>query len=212
MSIRVIVVDDHHLVRLGLRRLLDKEQGIHVVDEAVNGQDAIDAVARVRPDVVVMDIRMPVVDGIEAVGRIHNAHSDARVVMLSMYSDSGLISRAFTKGASGFVSKNSTVEELAQAIRTAYRGGTHRPRRLERVDSIVNSDLENNGSRLTTRERQILRLIASSQTNRQVSETLSISIKTVEHHRNNLMKKMNSHSLAELIHAAIRLGFICQEE
>lgn len=183
-----------------------------MVDEAVDGQDAIDVVARVRPDVVVMDIRMPVVDGIEAVGRIHSAHSEARVVMLSMYSETGLIRRAFAKGASGFVSKNSTAEELVQAIYTAYEGGTRRPRRLERVDSTLNSGLEDPSSRLTTRERQILRLIASIQTNRQVSATLSISVKTVEHHRNNLMKKLNSHSFAELIHAAIRLGLIDQEE
>ena len=210
MSIRVILADDHHLVRLGLRCLLDKEQGLQVVDEAVDGQDAIDAAARVRPDVVVMDIKMPVVDGIEAMGRIRDAHSETRVVMLSMYSETALIRKAFDNGASGFVCKNSTAEELVQAIRIAYRGGTHRPKKLKRVDPTLYPDLDDPRSRLTVRERQILRLIASGQTNRQVSETLSISIKTVEHHRNNLMGKLNSHSLAALIHAAIGLGLIDQ--
>lgn len=128
MSIRVMIADEHHLVRHGLRCLLDKEREIHVVHEAADGQDAIESVAWVRPDVVVMDVELPGIDGIEAAGRIRAAYSETRVVMLSKHSDPFLISNALSKGASGFVCLDSSIEELVLAIRTAYRGSIHRSR------------------------------------------------------------------------------------
>ena len=212
MMIRVVIADDHHLVRQGLRRLLDKERDIQVVDEAADGQDAIDAVVRVRPDVVLMDFKMPVVDGIEAMDRIRDAHPASRVVMLSMYSDPVLIRKAFANGASGFVRKDAATEELVQAIRTAKRGGIHRSSKLEQTESTFKHSLAESQPQLTARERQILQLIASGQTNLRISIRLRVSVKTIEHHRNNLMKKLNSHSLADLIRTAIKFSLIDQED
>ena len=210
MTIRVIIADDHHLVRQGLRRLLDNERDIRVVDEAADGQGAIDAVARVRPDVIVMDVKMPVVNGIEAACRLRDAHPETRVVVLSMYTDPVLIEKALSNGVSGFVCKDSPAEELVLAIRTAYGGGIHKSNKQFKAESTLSQSLVVSKSRLTTRERQILQLIASGRTNRQVSEKLSVSVKTIGHHRNNLMKKLNSHSLGDMIRTAIKLGLIDQ--
>lgn len=212
MTISVVLADDHHLIRQGLRRLLHKERDIRVVGEAADGEDAIEAVARIRPDVIVMDVEMPGIDGIEAAERIRDAYSETRVVMLSMYSDPVLIRKALANGASGFVYKCSTAEELVLAIRTAYGGGIHRSNKNVPAESTLNRSLVESKSRLTSRERQILQMIASGLTNRQVSERLHVSVKTIGHHRNSLMAKLDSHSLSDLIRTALKLGMIDQEE
>ena len=212
MAIRVVLADDHHLVRRGLRQLLTRECDIEVVDESSDGQAAIDSVARFRPDDVVMDVRMPVIDGIEATGRIRTSFSDTQVVMLSMHSDPVLIRKALANGARGYVLKESIGEELVHAIRTAYRGATHRSRVVERAEAIYSQSHAESNFLLTSSERQILQLIASGLSNRQISERLRVSVKTVENHRNNLMAKLNTHSLSDLIRTAIKLGLIDQKE
>ena len=206
--IRVVIADDHHLVRQGLRHLLVQERDIQVVGEATDGQDAIDMVSQLRPDVVVMDVEMPIVNGIEATKRICDSIADTRLVMLSMYSDSALIRKALEYGAGGYVLKQSVSKELVDAIRSVYRGVAYRPRTLDRLDYSFGRFSRDGETSLTAREQEILHLISAGQTNRQIAATLSISVKTVENHRVNLMSKLNAHSLPELIRTAIKRGLI----
>ena len=210
--IRVIIADDHHLIRHGLRDLLEKESDIRVVAEAKDGQEVVDAMHRVRTDVIVMDVEMPGINGIEATRRIRASFSEIRVVMLSMHSDPVLIRKALDNGARGYVLKKAAGEELVKAIRTVCRGATYQSRAMDHADYLYGEYPHGTPPQLTPREREILRLIASGRSNRQIAETMQISIKTVQNHRINLMAKLNTHSLPDLIRTAIKLGLINLEE
>ena len=206
--IQVIIVDDHHLVRKGLRQLLERELNIRVVAEAADGREALGIVDRHRPDVVVMDVEMPGINGIEATGRIRTEYPETQVVMLSMHSDPVLIRRAFDKGARGYVLKKSMGVELIKAIRTVCKGVTYHSRSIERSKYPVEQQPRSTTPQLTVREREVLRLIAAGNTNQQIAGTLRISVKTVEIHRSNLMAKLSTHSLPDLIRTAIKLGLV----
>lgn len=206
--IRVLIVDDHHLVREGLRNLLEKEHDFNVVGEASNGQEAIATVESVRPDVVVMDVEMPVINGIEATSRIRDTFSRTKVLMLSMHSDPALIRRAIRSGARGYVLKHTVSGELVSAIRTVCRGVVHRSRALQEAESVYGQFVHDTKPCLTPREREILQLITAGHSNRQIASSLSISIKTVAAHRTNLMAKLNTHSLPDLVHTSLKLGLI----
>ncbi len=210
--IRVVIADDHNLVRQGLRQLLDRERDISVVAEASDGREAIDIVRRTRPDVVVMDVEMPEMNGIEATNRIREMHSDTQMVMLSMYSDPYLIRKALDSGARGYVLKQSISTELVKAIHTVCSGVTYRSRTTETAESDAGSFSQGTRPQLTTREHEILKLIAAGHTNRQIGKALSINMKTVDNHRTNLMAKLNTHSLPDLIRTSIRLGLIEVED
>lgn len=210
--IRAIIADDHHLIRQGLRDLLSKELDIQVVAEAADGQDAIDAVHRVQADVIVMDVDMPGINGIEATRKIRASFPEIQVVMLSMHSGPGLIRNALDIGARGYVLKKSTDEELVKAIRTVCGGRTYQSRAVDHADYLYGEYPHGTPPQLTPRESEILRLIASGQFNRQIAETMRISIKTVQNHRIHLMAKLNAHSLPELIRTAVKLGLIDLEE
>lgn len=206
--IRVIIVDDHHLVRQGLRQLLEREFDIQVVAEAADGQEAIETADRLRPDVVVMDVEMPGINGIEAAGRIRKEYTGIQVVMLSIHSDPVLIRQAFDRGARGYVLKKSISVELVRAIRTVCRGTTYHSLSIEQAEQAFEQPPRSTKPQLTLREREILQLIATGITNQRIAETLRISIKTVEIHRSNLMAKLGTHSLPDLIRTAIRLGLV----
>ena len=206
--IRVVIADDHHLIRQGLRDLLSKEPDIQVVAEATDGRDVMDAVRRIRTDVIVMDVEMPGIDGIEATRRIRASSSEIQVVMLSMHSDPDLIRKALDNGARGYVLKKSAGEELVKAIRTVCRGVTYQSRAMDHADYLYGEYPQGTPPRLTPRESEILRLIASGRSNPQIAETMRISVKTVQNHRINLMAKLDTHSLPELIRTAIKLGLI----
>ncbi|MDE2845716.1 MAG: response regulator transcription factor [Gemmatimonadota bacterium] len=210
--IRVIIADDHHLIRHGLRDLLSKEPDIQVVAEATDGRDVMDVVHRVRTDVIVMDVEMPGIGGIEATRNIRASFSEIQVVMLSMHSDPDLIRKALDNGARGYVLKKSAGEELVKAIRTVCRGVTYHSRAMDHADDQYEEYPQGTPPRLTPREHEVLRLIASGRSNRQIAETMRISIKTVQNHRINLMAKLNTHSLPDLIRTAIKLGLINLEE
>ena len=201
-------MDDHHLVRQGLRQLLEREFDIQVVAEAADGQEAIETADRLRPDVVVMDVEMPGINGIEAAGRIRKEYTGIQVVMLSIHSDPVLIRQAFDRGARGYVLKKSISVELVRAIRTVCRGTTYHSLSIEQAEQAFEQPPRSTKPQLTLREREILQLIATGITNQRIAETLRISIKTVEIHRSNLMAKLGTHSLPDLIRTAIRLGLV----
>jgi DNA-binding NarL/FixJ family response regulator len=208
--IRVVVVDDHHLVRQGIRALLEKSEDVDVVGEAADGREAIDLVERLLPDVLVMDVAMPRLNGIEAAGRIHALGVPTRVIILSMYSDRSLVRQALHKGAVGYLLKRSVAEELVLAVRAASRGEVFLSPEVSR--SVVNDLLATSAApvesgpldRLTAREREVLQLIAEGHTNRSIAQMLGLSIKTIEKHRSSLMTKLDIHDVAGLVRFAVK--------
>jgi DNA-binding NarL/FixJ family response regulator len=216
--IRVIVVDDHHLVRQGIRALLDKADGIEVVGEAADGQEAVELVERLIPDVLVMDLAMPRLSGTQAVGRVRALGVGTQVVILSMYSDETLVRQALRNGARGYLLKRSVTEELLLAIRAASRGEIYLSPAVSRsvvADFLTlqtGAEASSPFERLTSREREVLQLIAEGNTNSAIAQVLTVSVKTIEKHRANLMSKLDVHDLAGLICVAIKHGLIFLDE
>ena len=216
--IRVVVAEDHHLVRQGIRALLERTDDITVVGEAANGHEAVELVKRLAPDVLVMDIAMPRLNGLQAMGQIRTLGVATQVVVLSMYSDETLVRQALRKGARGYLLKRSVAEELLLAIRAANRGDLYLSPAISRAivtdllrledDAKVLSPFE----RLTPREREVLQLIAEGHTNTAIAQILKISVKTVEKHRGNLMSKLDVRNLAGLIRTAIKHGLVLPDE
>jgi DNA-binding NarL/FixJ family response regulator len=212
--IRIVIADDSHLVRQGIRALLEKEKDIQVVGEAADGREAIELVERLLPDVVVMDISMPGLNGIEAVKRIRALDVKTRIVILSMYSDESLVREALKNGVNGYLTKRALTEELLSAVHAAILGKTYLSREVSDyvlkspLDSRVVSPETKMYDLLTSREREVLQLIAEGNTNRLIAERLGISEKTVEKHRSNLMSKLKVHDVASLIRIAIRQKLI----
>jgi len=212
--IRVIIADDHHLVRRGIRSLLDNAGDIQVIGEADNGQAAIDLVRSVKPEVVVMDIAMPRMDGAQATEQIMSLDLPTQVVILSMHSDATLAQQLLRLGVKGYLLKESIAEELPIAIRAASQGQVYlSPAISQPVLSTLMMPQpeevpESPAELLTPREREVLQLIAEGHTNNAIAETLSISVKTVEKHRSNLMSKLNVHDLPTLIRKAIQYKLI----
>jgi DNA-binding NarL/FixJ family response regulator len=216
--IRVIIADDHHLVRQGIRALLEKADDIEVVGEAAEGREAVELVERLVPDVLVMDIAMPRLDGNQAIGQVRALGVATQVVMLSMYSDETLVRQALRNGAKGYLLKRSVTEELLLAIRAAVRGEIYLSPAISQ--SVVSgflalrtdTDESNPHSRLTSREQEVLQLISEGYTNKAIAQILKVSPKTVEKHRANLMSKLNVRDLAGLMRAGIKHGLILIEE
>ncbi len=216
--IRVIVADDHHLVRQGIRALLEKADDIEVVGESADGQEAVELVKRLIPDVLVMDIAMPRLDGNQAIVRVRALGVATQVVVLSMYSDETLVRQALQNGAKGYLLKHSVTEELLLAIRAASRGEIYLSPAIS--GSVVagfltlqtDVDASSPFERLTPREREVLQLISEGRTNSAIAQILAVSVKTVEKHRANLMSKLNVHDLAGLIRATIKHDLIFLDE
>ncbi len=216
--IRVVVAEDHHLVRQGIRALVEKAHDIEVIGEAADGQEALELVDQLAPDVLVIDIAMPRLDGLQAIGRMHAHGVATQTVVLSMYSDETLVRQALRKGARGYLLKRSVAEELLLAIRAANRGDIYLSPAISRAivtdllrledDAKVLSPFE----RLTPREREVLQLIAEGHTNTAIAQMLKISVKTVEKHRRNLMSKLDVRNLAGLIRTAIKHGLVLPDE
>lgn len=212
--IRVIIADDHHLVRQGIRSLLDNAGDIQVIGEADNGQAAIDLVRSLKPEVVVMDIAMPRMDGAQATEQIMSLDLPTQVVILSMHSDATLAQQLLRLGVKGYLLKESIAEELPIAIRAASQGQVYLSPAISQP--VLNTLMmpqpeevpESPAELLTPREREVLQLIAEGHTNNAIAETLSISVKTVEKHRSNLMAKLNVHDLPTLIRKAIQYKLI----
>ncbi|MBN1886648.1 MAG: response regulator transcription factor [Thermoflexales bacterium] len=213
--IRVVIVDDHHLVRQGIRALLEREADIQVVGEAESGAEVVKLVESSRPDVVVMDISMPRMDGTLATEQLHTLYPQTPVVILSMYSDEALVRRALQIGARGYLLKRSVTEELLLAIRAAARGELYLSPAISSsvvADFLTQPQEADPFDRLSPREREALKLIAEGYTNTAVAQAMNISVKTVEKHRASLMDKLNVHDLAGLIRAAIKHGLVFLDE
>ncbi len=214
-KIRVLLAEDHTIVRKGLRSLLDDEAEIEVVGEAEDGQQAIQKTEQLSPDVVVMDITMPVLNGLEATRQIKKLWPGVKVVVLTVHSTEEHIFQILRAGASGYVVKQGAVHELLQAIRAAYRGDTFLSPIISRqaVDEYGQraTAMEDKYDKLTSREREVLQMIAEGHTNREIAGRLHITVKTVEAHRSRLMDKLDLRSIAELTRYALRKGMIEQD-
>jgi DNA-binding NarL/FixJ family response regulator len=197
--IRVLLAEDHVMVRAGLRALLERDKSIKVIGEASNGQAAVDLTVELKPDVLVLDIMMPRLNGIQAAEQIRTLELNVKILFVSMYSDAGLVHQALQTGANGYILKTSAAEELLEAIRAVARG--------ERYLGETISSMEMESSfRLNLKE--ILQLIAEEYTSGEVANILSISSKTVEKHRASLMEKLQVRNLAGLVRFAIKYGLI----
>lgn len=212
MSIRVMLVDDHQIVREGLRSLLASREGVQVIGEAGDGRAAITLSQELRPDVVVMDIGMPDLNGIEATRRIRADQPRVKVVALSMHSDRRFLTEALKAGASGYLLKDSAFDELEVAIRAVHAGQTYLSPRI--TDAVVEGYLRQRSTPeepsvfavLSPREREVLQLVAEGHATKQIASSLHVSVKTVETHRRQIMNKLSIHSVAELTKYAIREG------
>jgi len=208
-KIRVVLADDHAVLREGLRSLLSLQEDMEVIGEAGDGQAALALVERLRPDVVVMDIAMPVMDGLEATRRMSQAYPATRVLILSQHDNREYVFSVLQAGAAGYVLKKSGGAQVAAAIRDIFREGAFLPPAIARevMDRYVKQPQDRiDQPRLTERERQVLGLIAEGKSNRDIAELLCLSVKTVMAHRTNIMDKLDIHSRAELVKYAIRQG------
>jgi DNA-binding NarL/FixJ family response regulator len=213
-KIRVLVVDDHTIVRDGISALLALAPDIEVVGESANGKDALEAVHKLTPDVVLMDIAMPVMGGLEATRRICREFPRIKVIALTQYDDREYVLPAIEAGASGFISKNAASSDLTTGIRSVYRGDSFLSPYVARVvvqDYQQGSTTKKSNDpydNLTDREREILKLLAEGYTTQEIADTLIISPKTVEGHRTNLMAKLSIRNRVELVKYALRKGII----
>jgi DNA-binding NarL/FixJ family response regulator len=211
--IRVVLVEDHAMVRAGLRALLEHAKDIHVLGEASNGHEAIELTKELKPDLLIMDIMMPRLNGIQAAQQMREMKLPARILLLSMYSDEGLVHQAIQSGVKGYVLKTSASEELIHAIHAVARGETYLSSEISTIalETALHprrAENDNPLDYLSPREKEILQLIAEEHTSMEIANLLSISEKTVEKHRANLMEKLNVRNLAGLVRFAVKHGLV----
>ena len=212
--IRLLLVDDHEVVRRGLRMLLENEADLNIVGEASTGKEAMKLVETLKPDVVIMDITLPDISGIDATQRIKDAHPEVAVVALTIHEDQQYFFEMLQVGASGYVPKRAAPDDLISAIRATYRGEMYIYPSLAKLlvgDFLARSgedDAKEAINGLTPREGEVLFLLADGKTNEEIAGILSISVHTVARHRENLMGKLGLHSRSELVKYAIRKGLI----
>jgi DNA-binding NarL/FixJ family response regulator len=213
-SIRVLLADDHKLIRAGLRLVVDQQPDLSVVGEADDGRQAVELAKSLKPDVVVMDIGMPNLNGIEAARQIREIRPDAAVVMLSMHSDEGYVLRAPGAGARAYLLKDSATTDLVQAIRAVAEGKSFFSPAASKVllqdymRKLRRSGGEDSYDLLSPREREVLQLVAEGKSNKEVASLLNLSVYTVETHRARIMQKLNLKGVPELILYAVRKGII----
>lgn len=212
-EIEILLADDHAIVRQGLRALLESDEKFKVVGEAGDGLEAIELVKKLKPDVVVLDVMMPNLNGLETARQLSKQFLHTKIIILSMYDDEGFVLEALGNGAAGYVLKDSTSNDLALAIREVFAGRKYLSPPLSDRAIAAYQQFSRTGSfdkydTLTTREREVLQLTVEGRTNGEIANTLGISVRTAETHRANLMKKLSVHSQADLIRYAIKRGII----
>jgi two-component system, NarL family, response regulator NreC len=206
----ILIVDDHQILRQGLRSLIEKIPGLEVLAEAEDGRTAVHLAQTLKPQLVIMDVGLPDLNGIEATRQVLIVSPHTRVIGLSMHSDRRFVANMLKAGASGYLLKDSAFEELATAIRAVLAGKSYLSQEVAHVvfqDYVAGPKSESSAfSILTLREREVLQLIAEGRSNRQIAEALYLSIKTVETHRQQIMNKLNLHNVADLVRYSIREG------
>ncbi|OHE75773.1 MAG: DNA-binding response regulator [Verrucomicrobia bacterium GWF2_62_7] len=216
MKTRVLLADDHKIMREGLRSLLAVTPGVEVVGEAGDGRTAVQLVLKLMPDVVVMDIGMPDLNGVDATRQIKTRAPRTKVIALSLHSDERFIAGMFKAGASGYLLKDGAFEELAHAIRTVAAGHTYLcPRIAKTVVKDYLRDAQtaasSGGHALSDREREVLQLVAEGRSTKEIAGLLDVSVKTIETHRTRIMERLGVHSVAELTKYAVRAGLTSLE-
>lgn len=212
--IRIVLAEDHHLVRQAIHALLERASDMQIVGEAADGQDAVALVQQLKPDVLLLDIAMPRLDGIQTAKRVCSLKVPTQVVMLSMHQDEATVRQALESGALGYVLKGSVYEELLLAIRAVCRG---EPYLAPAVAAIVLQGFLNHraaakqadtASRITPREREVIQALAEGRANREIAALLGISVRTVERHRANILSKLGAHDVTSLLRTARQLGLV----
>jgi DNA-binding NarL/FixJ family response regulator len=214
MLIRVVIADDHSVVRQGLRAWLERSGYIQVVGEAADGREAVAMVDELKPDVVMMDIAMPMLNGIDATAQVMRRRPDTKVIILSMHADESYILRALGAGAKGYLLKESTETDVLPAVRSVTEGKPYVTPSIARVlledyiRMLKQNNLQDSYDLLTEREREVLQLLAQGKSNKEVAQVLDLSPHTIESHRTNMMQKLNLHNTAEIVLYAVRKGIV----
>ena len=214
--IRVMLADDHTLVRNGIRSLLERLDGIEIVAEASDGLEVLDLVKTIQPDLVLMDVAMPKMNGLQTTVHLHKRYPDIRVLFLSSYANEEYVIQALSAGANGYLLKDTNVTELEFAIKAVAQGETY-------LTPIISKQVIEDYLRritgearptdlLTPRQRDVLKLIAEGNSNKEIAKTLCISVKTVESHRTQIMKQLDIHDVTGLVRCAIRMGLITTDK
>ena len=217
MAVRILIADDHAIIRRGLRALLAHEPGFDVVAEACDGREALDLAERERPHVAILDISMPLLNGLEAARQISAKFEEMRLVMLTVHADESYLLNSLKAGARGYVLKSSSEFEIVEAVRAVSQGKAYFSPKVSRMLAdeymrhLEDKHMEDSYDLLTSRERQILQLLAEGQSNKDVATILDLSPTTVICHRQHIFQKLNFHTLADLILYAIRKGVIAAQ-
>ncbi len=211
MPVTLLIADDHRLFRVGLRHLLEKTANIRVVAETTNGAETVIAAHKLKPDIVLMDISMPELNGIEATRRIVSECPGVRIIVLSMHSDTRFVTESLKAGAQGYLLKDSALEEVLLAVRAVSEGSVYLSSRISKsvirdYVAIAKSAPGSAFSALSVREREVLQLLAEGKSTKETAARLHVSVKTIETHRKQIMDKLGIHSVAELTKYAIREG------
>ena len=212
--IRIILADDHAVMRRGLRLVLEQQTDFEVVGEASDGREALALAETTNPDVAVLDITMPNLNGIEAASQIHAKFPATSIIMLSMHADEAFVLRALKSGARGYLLKESAESDLINAVRLVFAGKSFFSPAVSRllvedyVRQLRDRNIEDSYDLLTAREKELLQLIAEGKSNKDIANMLNLSLYTVETHRSNILGKLNLHSVPELILYAVRKGVI----
>ena len=205
-KIKVLIADDHELIRQGVRSILHSDPNAQVVGEAVTGAQAVEQTLRLKPDVVVMDLAMPELDGIEATRQIRAANPSTQIIVLTMHDSEIMVRRVLNAGASGYVLKSELANKLKTALRVVHRGSRYLSRQMS--EQLMDRYLQQSGPgeelpfSLTSRELEVAQLLSVGKSSKEIGDVLHITVRTVETHRANIMRKLNVHSVTELLHRA----------
>jgi two-component system, NarL family, response regulator NreC len=209
-SIRILIADDHGIVRQGLRSVLSRDPYFEIAGEAASGLETVALAGKLTPDVLIIDIGMPELNGIDAAAQIHKSNPEIRIIVLSMHSDETYVLRALNAGAKGYLLKDSAEMDLVRAVHAVYRGKPFFSPEIAEVlledymRTLQQKKLQDSYDLLTDREKEVLRLLAHGKTNKEAAASLDVSVNTVETHRNSFMKKLNLHNTAEIVLYAVR--------
>jgi two-component system, NarL family, response regulator NreC len=208
-AINILLADDHTIVRQGLKLILSAHPDLHVVGEAANGKEAVELAAKLKPDIVLLDVAMPELNGIEATRKMVEANSRLRVLVLSMHKEAVYVREILRAGARGYILKDAIDTELLNAVRSVARGdGYISPAVSGALLNDYRKDVTDPVDLLSPREREVLQLIAEGKTNKEIATKLNLSVYTVDSHRGKIMEKLNLHSTGELVRFAIKRGLV----